>query len=64
MTSLVLNNWAQDNNRNEPPHEKNNKMNFAPSDNWSAWEAAQSDQSIRLGIPPVWSVFTVCMKTH
>ena len=32
----------------EPPHDKTNKMTFAPSeDSESAWASAQSDQSLR-----------------
>ena len=35
--------------RNEPPHDKTNKMACAPSEdsNQSAWASAQSDQSLR-----------------
>ena len=29
----------------ELPHDKTNKMTCAPSEDWSAWASAQSDQS-------------------
>ena len=32
---------------NEPPHDKTNELTFAPSEDWSAWASAQSDQSLR-----------------
>ena len=31
----------------EPPHDKTNKMACAPSEDRSAWAAAQSEQSLR-----------------
>ena len=31
----------------EPPHDKTNKMIYAPSEDRSAWASAQSDQSLR-----------------
>ena len=32
---------------NEPPRNKTNKVACAPSEDWSAWASAQSDQSLR-----------------
>ena len=32
--------------KNEPPHDKTNKMACAPGEDGSAWASAQSDQSL------------------
>ena len=29
--------------KNEPPHDKSNKMTWVPNKDWSAWASTQSD---------------------